>query len=216
VRIAEAAAASAAVPYVIGALHLGVPQDGWYRTNPATRDPIERTRPKHATVRLWDGGAYENLGLETLFKPGEPLRGCDFLVCSDASGPIGSQSVLRLAAKGRLPSPRPFDVCTDQIRSLRSRMLLKAITDGTVKGVLLKMGNSIRDIDIKTKRTRDGASYDEFQADQEVARAFAYPTDLRALPPQSFDRLARHGYELADATLTAHVPEHFARSIAWT
>ena len=147
VRIAEAAAASAAVPYVIGALHFKVPPDGWYRTDPATREPIERIRPKHDTVRLWDGGAYENLGLETLFKPGEPLRGCDFLICSDASGPIGSQGVLRLAASGRLPSPRLFDICSDQIRALRSRMLVRAIDDGSVKAVLLKMGNSVRDID---------------------------------------------------------------------
>jgi NTE family protein len=215
VRIAEAVAASAAVPYAIGALHLQVPPDGWYRTDPATREPIERSRPQRDIVRLWDGGAYENLGLETLFKPGEPLRGCDFLICSDASGPIGSRSLLRLAANGCLPSPKLFDICSDQIRSLRSRMLLKAIGDGTVRAVLLKMGNSIRDIDIKTGNARDQGAYDRFQADEEVALAFAYPTDLRALPLTSFDWLARHGYELADATLVAYQSEYFAHSLPW-
>jgi NTE family protein len=69
-------------------------------------------------------------------------------------------------------------------------MLLKAIRDGEVKAVLLNMGNSIRDIDIKKGIRRDRS-------------AFAYPTDLRALPPGTFDCLARHGYELADATLIA-------------
>jgi len=82
-------------------------------------------------------------------------------------------------------------------------MLLKAIRDGEVKAVLLKMGNSIRDIDIKKGIRRDRSAYVRFQADQQVASAFAYPTDLRALPPGTFDCLARHGYELADATLIA-------------
>jgi NTE family protein len=217
VRIAEAVAASAAVPYVIGALHLQVPEDGWYRTDPATRAPVEKIRPKHRIVRLWDGGAYENLGLETLFKPGEGLWGCDFLICSDASGPIGdgSHSLLGLAATGRLPSPRLFDICSDQIRSLRSRMLVKAIHDREVKAVLIKMGNSIRDIDIKIGRRRDQDDYDRFLADQDVAKAHAYPTDLKALPSTSFDSLARHGYELADASLTTYVPDTFSLSLPW-
>src|SRR6516164_10303727 len=51
-----------------------------------------RPRPSRASsttsVRLWDGGAYENLGLESLYKSQQGLLGCDFLICSDASGPI--------------------------------------------------------------------------------------------------------------------------------
>jgi len=84
----------------------------------------------------------------------ETVRGCDFLICSDASGPIGSQGVLQLALSGRLPSPRLFDICSDQIRALRSRMLIRAIIDKSIKAVLLKMGNSVRDIDIKTDQNR--------------------------------------------------------------
>jgi NTE family protein len=146
----------------------------------------------------------------------ETVRGCDFLICSDASGPIGSQGVLQLALSGRLPSPRLFDICSDQIRALRSRMLIRAIIDKSIRAVLLKMGNSVRDIDIKTDQNRPAALYDRFQADQDVGSSFAYPTDLRALPPASFDGVARHEYELADATLMARAPEHFTHSIAWT
>jgi NTE family protein len=217
VSLAEAAAASAAVPYAIGALRLRLPEDGWYRTDPATRRPLEKRAPPTTTVRLWDGGAYENLGLESMFKPEQGLLGCDFLICSDASGPLptaGHSSFLNLL-RGHLVSPRLFDICSDQIRSLRARMFMGSVADGSVKGALLRMGNSVRDIDLKAGRLRDAGVYDDFQADREVALAFGYPTDLKAIPENLFDRLARHGYELADATLTVYSPDRFPRSFAW-
>jgi NTE family protein len=216
-RIADAAAASAAVPYVIGALSLSLPSDGWYRTDPATRKPLEKRQPAMDRVRLWDGGAYENMGLETLFKPRQGLLGCDFLICSDASGPLkpaGQASPLNIL-RGHLVAPRLFDVCSDQIRALRSRMFIKEIEAGTIKGALLRMGNSVRDIDIKAGRTRPSADYDGFQVDQEVALAYRYPTDLKSMPETLFDSIARHGYELADATLTAYSPQEFPRSFHW-
>jgi NTE family protein len=216
-RTADAAAASAAVPYVIGALPLKLPADGWYRTDPATRSPVARIDPPVDVVRLWDGGAYENLALEAIFKIDRPLEGCDFLVCSDASGPLNARSASVVASmlRGRLASPRLFSIASDQIRSLRSRMLVNALSHGRVEGVLLRMGNSVRDIDIKSGRTRPGGDYDLFQRDREASLGLAYPTDLRALPEADFDRIARHGFEIADATLSAYAPTRFPRSFRW-
>jgi NTE family protein len=214
VSVAEAVAASAAVPYVIGALTLRLPPDGWYRTDPATREPMERRVPPLSAVRLWDGGAYENLGLEALFKPRTGLIGCDFLICSDASGPFRASNPLGIL-KGHLVPPLLFNLCSDQIRSLRSRMLIGAIADGTVRGVLLRMGNSVRDIDIKAGRSRERSRYDRVQQDQHVSMALEHPTDLKALSESAFDSISRHGYELTDATLTAHAPELFQHSLSW-
>jgi NTE family protein len=216
-RLAEAAAASAAVPYAIGALRLRLPEDGWYRTDPATRRPRERCAPPVSSVHLWDGGAYENLGLESLYKPEEGNIGCDFLICSDASGPLSDkrESVPLALLKGHLVSPRLFDICIDQIRSLRSRMFVSSLTNGSVKGALLRMGNSVRDIDLKGGRARRPESYDLFQADRDVALALRYPTGLRAISESRFDGIARHGYEIADAVLTVHSPESFPRSFSW-
>jgi NTE family protein len=216
-RLADAAAASAAVPYVIGALSLPLPAEGWYRTDPATRRPEGKRPPPMASVRLWDGGAYENLGLESLYKPQHGLLGCDFLICSDASGPLPDtpkSSVLALL-KGHLVAPRLFDICSDQIRSLRTRMFMYSKTDGSVDGALLRIGNSVRDIDVKAGRLRPPESYDLFQADREVALALRYPTDLRAISESRFDGIARHGYEIADAVLTGHSPDRFPHSFAW-
>jgi NTE family protein len=216
-RLAEAAAASAAVPYAVGALRLELPPDGWYHTDPATSRPLEKRPAPTGTVHLWDGGAYENLGLESLYKPQDGLLGCDFLICSDASGPLPRlRDSSRLALLGgHLVSPRLFDICSDQIRSLRTRMLMSSITRGDIKGALLRIGNSVRNVDVKAGRLRPPETYDRFQADRDVALALRYPTDLRAISESSFDAIARHGYEVADAVLTAYSPDLFPRSLTW-
>jgi NTE family protein len=94
-------------------------------------------------------------------------------------------------------------------------MLVMEFERGSVKGVLIKMGNSIRDTDIKFGRQRDQKSYDRFQSDQDVAMSFQHPTDLKAMSERLFDRVARHGYEIADSTLTALAPALFSRSFEW-
>jgi len=217
--LAEAVAASAAVPYAIGALRLRLPAHGWFRTDPATRQPIEKQNPATETVRLWDGGAYENLGLESIYKPQQGLIGCDFLICSDASGPLpaasGAASVVPALLRGHLASPRLFDISSDQIRSLRARMFMSSVAGGAIKGALLRIGNSVREIDIKANRLRSSETYDQFQTDREVALALRYHTDLGAISETKFNAIARHGYEIADAVLTVYSPDRFPRPLSW-
>jgi NTE family protein len=217
VPLSVAVAASAAVPYAIGALTLQLPKEGWWETDPATGEQVRKRPPPSRTVRLWDGGAYDNMGLEAVSKPGRGLKGCDFLICSDASGPLRPPggSPLTALAKGHLSSPRLYDVASDQIRSLRSRMLIADITSGKVNGVLLRMGNSVRGVDVKSDRARPAGFYDAFQSDEQAAFASQYPTDLKALSGPEFDGLARHGFEVADITMTTYAPAGFPRSLKW-
>lgn len=217
VSIADAAAASAAVPYVIGAVHLAVPPDGWYRTDPVTRGAKEAIRPSHKVVRIWDGGAYDNLGLEALVKAGKPSADYDFLICSDASGvleaPVGG-GILHLL-KGNLAAPRLFDLMGDQVRALRSRMLMREIESGALRGVLVRMGNSVRDIDLKAGGVRDAAGYSNYLSDQKARTAVAHPTALTRLSESEFDLLCRHGFECANATLAAHASTEFEQEHSW-
>jgi NTE family protein len=216
--LSVAAAASAAVPYALGSLRFHIPPDGWWETNAATNEPLRKKRPPHTTVHLWDGGAYENLGLESFHKPGRGLSRSDFLICSDASSPlrVGARSPIAALARGRLASPRLFEVTSDQIRSLRSRMLVADLASGTVPGVLIRMGNSVREVDVKSAAYRPPGFYDAFQADGEATAAGDHPTDLKALSSEVFDRLVRHGFEAADATLTTYAASRFPRSLHWS
>jgi NTE family protein len=210
--LAQAVTGSAAVPYAIGTLRFELPQAGWYATDPATRKPLHGIKPPLDAVHLWDGGAYENLGLESLYKAGQGLVDCDFLICSDASGPLSTvrrRSHLGNILRGQLPSPHLFSISSDQIRALRSRMFVGALRRGDFQGVLLRMGNSTRNLDLKSGRAASPEDYDSALSEDDVAAAANHPTDLGALPITAFDRIARHGYEVAERTLTAYSPKYF-------
>jgi NTE family protein len=210
--LAQSVAASAAVPYAIGALRFELPQTGWYVTDPATRKPLHGIKPPLDSVRLWDGGVYENLGLESLYKMDQGLVGCDFLICSDASGPLSTvrrRSDLRNILQGRLASPLLFDISSDQIRALRSRMFIGSLRRGEVQGVLLRMGNSTRNLDLKSGRAAVPKEYDDALFEDDVAVVATHPTDLGRLSVVAFDRIARHGYEVAGRTLTTYSPQYF-------
>jgi NTE family protein len=90
-----------------------------------------------------------------------------------------------------------------------------AVTNGSIHGALLRMGNSVRDIDLKAGRQRPLDNYDLFQADQDVAPTLRYPTDLSIISGNRFDAIARHGYEIADSVLTAYSPNLFPHSFTW-
>ena len=94
-------------------------------------------------------------------------------------------------------------------------MLIADIASGNVSGVLLRMGNSVRSVDIKSDRARPVGFYDEFQSDEQAVTALQYPTDLKAFSETQFDALARHGFEVADVTLTTYTPAGFPRSLQW-
>ena len=90
-------------------------------------------------VHLWDGGVYDNLGFEALFKPrGDGLRnGLDFLIVSDASGGLRTARRARFQRVKRL-----VDIASDQVRSLRARMLFGHFASRSNTGVYLRMGQS--------------------------------------------------------------------------
>ncbi len=217
VKISEAAAASAAVPYAIGALRLEIPQGGWYRIDPATRKPQQAIDPNVRILRIWDGGTYDNLGLEALVKPGQPSADFDFLICSDASGVLGAPSggVIANLLKGNLATPRLFDLMGDQVRSLRSRMLMREFEHGVIRGVIVRMGKSIRDIDMRAAVTRPECEHSAYLSDELTKAAVAHPTALNRLSIEEFDLLARHGFECSDATLAAHAGPEFDNCRKW-
>ena len=196
--LSHALAASAAVPGLVGPLRLQADNQKWseYRD-----DNGQEILPKYENLHLWDGGVYDNLGVESLFKPGEGLRdGTDFLIVCDASRPLTSETRQSRWRPGYLKaSMRLVDIATDQVRSLRA-----AHADGilqTERGDrrYLRIG-----LDANRLYDRSPGAGKSALTDGEVRNASRMETTLRRLTNSEFALLFRHGFEVADAMLSAY------------
>jgi NTE family protein len=192
--LAEALAASAAVPYLIGALHLKLPEQGWQKTDPATGHPLGQVVPKKRKVRLWDGGVYENLGLETLYKPGRGAIDCDRIIISDAGAPL--RPTWTEGSTPLLGSPRLFDLTSDQVRSLRARQIMEFFR-GEGDGIWIPMGKCVEDFSRDTGAELDVKKYLDRAGVDKVARV---GTHLNKVSGVQFETIRRHGLEAARMT----------------
>ena len=200
-RLSHALAASAAVPGLIGPLVLKSRKHQW---SEFCEDEWQSISPKYKRLHLWDGGVYDNLGVESLFKPGVELKeGSDFLIVCDASRPLASDANDSRWNPGYLKaSLRLVDVATDQVRSLRARMLMEYFKQNPGTGAYLKMG-----LNAKRLHSRKKAGEEPTLSDDEVNQASGIETTLRRLTHREFSLLVRHGFEVADVTLSTHCEE---------
>lgn len=204
--IADALAASAAVPGLIGPLIIN-PQDfQWSRFN--ENGELTPTDTKAKRFELWDGGVYDNLGLEALYKPGKGFReGMDFALISDASALLrpDPRTIRRILKPGHRVL-RLIEIATDQVRGLRARNVVADFEKQNSQGVYLKIGNTTATI---YARASVEAPKLDVLTEPAVRQAADLETTLRRLTTNEFDVLFRHGYEVADATLCSRKPQSF-------
>ncbi len=194
VPLADAMAASAAFPGFIGPLAFDVRPHTWKPYKSDT--PV---KPMFDKVRLWDGGVYENLGVEALFKPGRGYqRGVDFLITCDAGARPGAEKYSLFKSGYRLIS-----VATNQVRSLRARSVVAHLQDDGA-GSYLQIDNSARYLFERAHRSEEEmhvVAPPAYLSDEEVAKAAQMESTLRQLTDEEFKRLFRQGYEVADVTM---------------
>ncbi len=210
-NLAEAVAASAAVPGLIGPLSIRTNRYQWVKF-PTTgiaqsNNTAVQAKPLNYRIQLWDGGVYDNLGSEALFKPETGLReGVDFLVVSDASKPLGIE--LRRFQLGIPPYIAPIrlvDAATDQVRSLRTRTLVEYFEKNTNSGVYLKMGDTGEAIYQKTHKPQPNPpTGSAWLSAQEVITAASMETTLRRLAPSEYQALFNHGFEVINSSMNAY------------
>ncbi|MGB7347716.1 MAG: patatin-like phospholipase family protein [Pirellulaceae bacterium] len=200
-RLSHALASSAAVPGLIGPL---IVKSHNYQWSEYQDNEWQSISPKYKRLHLWDGGVYDNLGVESLFKPGTGLReGTDFLIVCDASRPLSNETRRSRWRPGYLAaSMRLVDVATDQVRSLRARMLMDHFKQNPGSGAYLRLG-------LNTKRAyaRGNVKGQPALTDDEVRQVSGIETTLRRLTHSEFSLLFRHGFEVADATLSSYCNE---------
>ncbi len=216
--LSDAMAASAGFPGLIGALALDTSQRRWFNysadaAETQVMDPeTSKTKsthpvsPAYSPVHLWDGGVYDNHGLEGLHDFISGWReDIDFLLVSDGSGRSrpeayhpGLKSMMRIVT----------GIMMDQVRSLRARAILERILNHGDKGAFLQIGNTSEFVlraaglaaEIAEKCQPEGRCLSREEAEQ----AEMMETDIGKLSPATFARVFRHGFEVADSTLYAY------------
>lgn len=179
--LANAVTASSAFPPILSPYVLDVDPDGFRQ---GTTGPDARFRND---ISLTDGGVYDNLGLETVYKRYKTL------LVSDAGGALVHD-----------PSPpsdwlrstnRVLDIIHAQVSSVRTRQLVAAFRNGERRGSYWGIRTDIAD---------GPASY-PFPVDPaRAAELAATPTRLKRLPAAYQERLINWGYAACDAGLRSY------------
>ena len=179
--VSIAVAVSAAFPGGIGPLALPTAdykwkKRGWGEPESAAK-PVE---PEFNPLHLYDGGVYDNLGLEPLFDAGKgkPKARAGIVIASDAGAPLAQGFSAVALNPWRLK--RVADIMADQARNLRVRTFVE----------YLKRTNAGAFIQI------DSPLFDR-ATDRNAEFACTFPTTLRRLSEIEFDGLAEHGYAVA-------------------
>jgi NTE family protein len=182
VPLADAVAASSAFPPFLSPARLA---GGAFKFDPPTDEPLNHP-PYTTDIYLSDGGVYDNLGLETIWK-----RYTTLLV-SDAG-----QKLAPDADPDRdwaRHAKRILDVVDNQVRSLRKRQLIDAFVRGLRKGAYWGIRTDIEDY---------GVACLPCPAPRTLALA-AVPTRLSDVDDATQERLINWGYAVCDAALRAH------------
>jgi NTE family protein len=184
VELAVAVACSSAFPPVLSPYRLDV-QDATWTTEPAN----DLTGPEFRDEAvLSDGGVYDNLGLETAWKR------CRTVLVSDAGGLMAPDA--DPAADWALHTLRVLKVIDNQVRTLRKRQIIGALTAGTRDGVYLGIRSDITHYEAPDALPCPAA--------KTLALADT-PTRLARLDDERQRRLINWGYAICDAGLRAHV-----------
>lgn len=180
--LATAMAVSAAFPGGIGPLLLYTKNFDWKQRS---GDDLVPATPEFSKLHLYDGGVYDNLGLESFFdiSRNQPHAADGCLLVSDAGSPFTKG--FSLFALNPLRLKRVMDVMQEQCRALRVRSLVGYLQDNPTRGGYLWINTRLKNPE--TLKLRDFAA--------------GYPTTLSKMDVDDFDRLADYGYLVAEERL---------------
>jgi NTE family protein len=190
VELAVAVGASSAFPPFLSPVHLSLP-DGAVRSDPGS----DLHRPPFTTrIVLSDGGVYDNLGLEPIFKRYKTV------LVSDAGAQLAPEE--EPSSDWARHSRRVIDLVDHQVRSLRKRVLIEAYRDGTRLGAYWGIATDIANYQLN----------DMLDCPVETTCQLAeVPTRLAALTDDLQERLINWGYAVCDAALRKHVNPELPR-----
>ena len=181
--VARAVAASSCFPPVFDPLPMnimpGVLRDGKY--NEADRDELVKR------LSLTDGGVYDNLGLEPVWKDHEIVMVSDGGAVFEAEKESGL--IWRLS--------RYASITNSQGGALRKRWLISNFSSQQLEGTYWGIGSAVEHYEAETP------GYSDRLVDDFISEV---RTDLDAFSNAECAILMNHGYLLAEAAIRRHLP----------
>jgi NTE family protein len=180
--LANALAVSAAFPGGFGPLQIDTTEFQWFK-RPLWNAPTSEAQAVdigYTHLHLYDGGVYDNLGLEPLFDGGngKPKHRGELIIVSDAGAPL--KTGFSYFALNPFRLARVADIMSDQTRALRVRSFANFLKSETFGGAYLYINLPITEgLECKSSKFAAG-----------------FPTTLRKLKHSEFDLLAEHGYRV--------------------
>jgi NTE family protein len=179
--LADALAVSAAFPGGFGPLRVRAKSFDW-RKRPwgASAGTEVPTDVEFGTLHLYDGGVYDNLGLEPFFDAGRLVSKYPglFIVVSDAGAPLARGFSLGSLNPFRLK--RVADIMADQAHALRLRTFSTYLQQRPGRGALIHIGTPPSHV--------QGPS---------AQFAATFPTTLRRITARDFDAISDYGRQLS-------------------
>jgi NTE family protein len=189
VRLAEAVAASSAFPPVLSPHEMRLEADDF---TPNTGLDLQH-EPFTTNVILTDGGVYDNLGLETVWKRYKTV------LVSDGGGKMKAQEEPK--KDWARHAYRVLDLIDNQVRALRKRQVIDSFKSGVRTGAYWGIRTNIGDYHLPTALPCD------FKRTTELADT---PTRLKRMNAELQQRLINWGYAVCDAGLRTHVDKNLA------
>jgi len=196
VPLAVAVAASSAFPPVLSPARLKLKQSDFV---PDPNCPLQK-EPFTTNVVLSDGGVYDNLGLETVWKQIKTV------LVSDGGGKMEPEA----EPKGDWArhAIRVAGIVDNQVRSLRKRLTIQSFInpadahDGTYWGI--------------RSHVKDYPLQDPLPCPEDRTLELAEtPTRLQRLEPERQNRLINWGYAVCDAAIRSHYQPTPARPVGF-
>ena len=184
--LARAVAASSCFPPVFNPMPIRLPAEA-YRGGTLRSGP-ERDRAV-SDLRLTDGGVYDNLALEPVWKS------CETVLVSDGGSALPVEADQGLFWRlGRYTG-----IIQEQGTALRKRWLISNFISGALSGTYWGIGSAAAKYDLPAE-----TGYSADLVDGVIARV---RTDLDAFSEGEIAVLENHGYLLAAAAIARHQPD---------
>ncbi|EHM45303.1 hypothetical protein HMPREF0880_04258 [Yokenella regensburgei ATCC 43003] len=185
ILLADAMSVSAAFPGGIGPFSLVTKNHKWFKRKwNAPEDSTEEITLPTKKLRIYDGGVYDNLGLEPFFdqSKGEAKIYNDFIICSDAGAPLKFGFSYWQLNPWRLK--RVMDIISEQSRSLRVRAFVNYLKCNQCSGCYVNINHKDNN-DVLNSGVKVGE----------------YPTNIKSFFEHDFDAIANSGYKMMNRNL---------------